>query len=241
MLKKEFRDTLKILLECSSILLVIPLAKILDKLVFHQGWLFRDVFDITFIVILSVFSIFSGLYVFQSEKKDRGFEYLLSLPISRSKIIFCKIFPRLSILLLLLAVTLIFSVFDISLQGCITFITWQLSAVFLTLAIDSLIIHFIGIFILFTLFKLFSNFIFHFINNLGVLQLTSSAFFGELLSSLILLIPLGISFILSFKNFDMKPLKFHTKAYLFITLPAIAVQILILFLYYNKFILIISH
>jgi ABC-type multidrug transport system permease subunit len=241
MLKKEFRDTLKILLECFLILLAIPLAKILDKLVFHLGWSFRDVFDITFIVILFVFSIFSGIYTFQSEKKDRGFEYLLSLPIKRSEIIFCKIFPRLSILLLLLAVTVIFSISGIPLQGFITVITLQLSAVFLTLAIDSLIIHFIGIFILFTLFQLFSNFIFHFTNNLGVLRLTSSALFGELFSSLILLIPLGISFILSFKNFDLKPLKFHTKPYLFITLPAIAMQILILSLYYNKFILVISH
>lgn len=236
MLKKEFRDTLKILLECFLILLAIPIAKILDKLVFHQGWGFRDVFDIPFIVVIFAFSIFSGIYIFQSEKKDRGFEYLLSLPIKRSKIIFCKIFPRLSILLLLLAVTLIFSIFDTPLQGCITVITLHLSATFLTLAVDSLIIHFTGIFILFALFQSFSNLIFHFINKPGVFQLTSSAFFGELFSSLILLIPLGISFILSFKNFDLKPLKFHTKPYLFITVPVIAIQISILLLYYyNKY------
>jgi hypothetical protein len=55
-----------------------------------------------------------------------------------------------------------------------------------------------------------------------------------ILSALLLGIPLGISFLLAFRAFDLKPYKYTIKPYLFIALPLLLVQVVVIFLYYEK-------
>ena len=102
MLRKELTETLKRFLECFLILIGIPVAFLLDKLIIRFGWGFLDIFQGFFIATIVVYAVYSGLTIFQAEKKDRAIEYLLSLPISRKKVIVMKVLPRLAILIFLI-------------------------------------------------------------------------------------------------------------------------------------------
>ena len=93
MLKKEFRDTLRILLESSSLLLSVPLI-ILTTLIMGLKINVVQLIKMISIVTVFAFSGYSGLGMFLWEKRDKGFEYLLTLPISRLKLFIYKLVPR---------------------------------------------------------------------------------------------------------------------------------------------------
>ena len=92
MLRKEITESIKRFLECSVIFVGIPIAYLLDELIIKFGLEFNDLFIGLFIVAAFFYSAYSGITLLQAEKKDRALEYLLSMPISRTKIMLIKIF-----------------------------------------------------------------------------------------------------------------------------------------------------
>ena len=226
MLKKEFLDALKRLLECLLILIAIPISFVWDKVVIKFGWEFSEFFIGTFVAVVVIFSVYSGATIFQSEKKDRAFEYLLSLPISRSRIIINKILPRISILLFLLIVLAFFSGFKSVLISGFTLIVLFFISVFISITVSSVIIGLLGVFLLYYVFY-FTSHIIRFLS--WKLQINITGLFGFMLdqwiSAALLLIPFGIAFWLTFKNFDMKPLKLQIKPYYYIALPSLIIII----------------
>lgn len=88
MLNKEINDALKRLMECALILLGIPVAFILDNIIFKFGWSLSDTMETTLIITAFAYAFYAGFTVFLSEKKDNAFEYLLSLPLPKVKILF---------------------------------------------------------------------------------------------------------------------------------------------------------
>lgn len=106
MLKKEFREIMVPALLRLSILLLFPLLSLLgmtrymDKDSYYQF--------ISFILGLVTIWIAScyGIDAFKYEHKDQAMEYLFSFPLSKFKIALFKLTPRISILMVLIAVNL---------------------------------------------------------------------------------------------------------------------------------------
>jgi hypothetical protein len=233
MLKKEFRDTLRILVESSVMLLAVPLI-ILMSLIMGFTINYVQLIKITAIITVFAFSAYSGLGMFLWEKRDKGFEYLLTLPISRLKLFIFKLLPRFVVLMLFLVTWAL--VFNTSAKDYIVVLIFiQLSAACLSLAFNSYFAAVIGIILLGFFYGLSSRFItFLFIRwqriSIDLFAIISPYF----LAALLLGIPLGISFLLAFRNFDLKPYKYVVKPYLFIALPLLLVQVVVIFWYYDK-------
>lgn len=115
MLKKEFRDIIKPTLIIMCLILILPLINLLnpDSLIFgyqSTNGKMNDIkisqpFDLYIIaIIITIASGAFGSGMFRSEYKDKAFEYLLSSPIPKTKIITLKVFPRLIVIVLFLII-----------------------------------------------------------------------------------------------------------------------------------------
>ncbi len=237
MLKKEALDALKRELECLLILGAVPLAFLWDRLVMKFRWEFRDIFSGVFIMTVIIYAVYAGATIFQSEKKDRAFEYLFSLPVPRSKILLLKILPRMVILVVLVIVLTLFFDMDVSTSG-ITFPLVFLLSSFLSIGVDSIIINLIGVFILyhiqFSLWQILMNFSFlHGLESRGTWLIPTF----QLIAAALLLVPMGTAFWLTFKKMDVKPMKFQMKIYYAIVLPTVIVLITVVALLFKKYLI----
>jgi len=172
----------------------------------------------------------------QAEKKDRALEYLLSVPISRSKIMAMKIFSRLIILLFCILI----------LTFLVDFKTFQMLAIWLiflffisvsfSMVIDSIILGIIGISLIFEVFLLNSR-ILHFVISKTNIEgsLDYLALSSPVLSALLLLIPFGISFWLTFKKMDVRPMKQQIQPYYYIAFPALVIILSFIILNYKNY------
>jgi ABC-type transport system involved in multi-copper enzyme maturation permease subunit len=221
-LKKEFRDAFKIMLQSLAILLLTPAAAVLKWNLSTGQWEFSGLGKPFFITAVVIFAAYSGITIFRAEKKDRAFEYLFSLPVSRWKVLAMKVLPRLAILIVMMAAGGIMGIFtDLPadmISVCILFLT----AICVSLAGDSLFSNFIAVFLL--------NYVLYYTSLvLGFVtmkyQLFGSAkplfWLSQLLPAALLLIPMAAAFILTYKNFDAKPLKWQIKPYLYLGVPTV--------------------
>ncbi len=222
MLKKELLDTIKILAQCLLLLFIIPIARVMGWQVFHRQWEISGIFQPVYIAIVIIFAAYSGVTLFQAEKKNRAIEYLLSLPLSRWKMITSKILPRLAALVLLIAVGFMLSVLKEGAADTISLLILFASALFLSLAVESVLTGLMGVFII--------NVILYYSSLITSYLTMTHQWFGsevpifflsQILPALSLLIPLAAAFILTLKNFDAKPLKWQAKPYIFIALPVV--------------------
>jgi ABC-type Na+ efflux pump permease subunit len=235
---KEIKDTLKTLGYCLFLLLFIPLAMLMDWHIFHSQWEVSGIFAPVFVAIVLLFAGYSGVSIFQTEKKDRALEYLLSLPVSIGKILAIKILPRLTMLLLLVVVGGILSIFRTVISDAISVIIVFFIAVFISLAVDSLINAMIGV-LLVNIILYYTSIITSYLTiEYRLLGSTEPIFWlSYLLPGLLLLVPLAVAFGLTIKNFDLKPLKWQAKPYLVIALPSAALLLLFIMLFIKKYLI----
>jgi ABC-type transport system involved in multi-copper enzyme maturation permease subunit len=237
MLKKEAWDALKRELECLLILGVIPLAFLWDRFIKKFDYEFRDFFSAIIIASVILYAAYAGATVFQSEKKDRAFEYLFSLPVSRSKILLMKILPRLVILIFLVLILVLFFKLNLSAFGIAFLLIFFVSA-FLSFGIDSFIFTFIGAVILYFVFHflwqiLVNFFFFHGLESRGLwIEPTF-----QTIAAALLLVPMGTAFWLTFKKMDVKPVKLQMKTYYSIVLPTLVILIVFVSLMFKKYLL----
>ena len=235
MLRKEIIESLKRFLECFVIFLGLPIAFLLDRLIMKFGWEFKDLFLALFFVAVFFYSVYSGITIMQAEKKDRALEYLLSMPISRSKIMLMKIFSRLIIL--------IFCIFILAFL--VNFKTFQMLTIWLiflffisvtfSMVIDSIILGIIGISLIFLVFELNSRTLNFLVGKTDIEgSLDYLALLSPVLSALLLLIPFGISFWLTYKKMDVKPMKQQIQPYYYIAFPALVIILSFIILYYKN-------
>jgi hypothetical protein len=235
MLKKEFSDALRKLIECLILLLAVPLAVLWDKFVIHFGWSYRDVFNFVFQVTIVIYPIYSGMTIFQSEIKNKAFEYLFSLPVSRWKIVLHKIFWRAAFFLLLLGVSSFFSVFkNVWINGFNLIILFLIS-IFLSFTLSSVVIGPIGVGLVYLIIYLNSQIINYLLWRAEKVTFNLTSFLSSFISAALLLIPLGMTFWLTFKNMDVKSLKLQLKYYKLIALPSIGTLILFAILFYGRY------
>lgn len=237
MLKKEFLDAFKKFMECMILLLGVPLGVVFDKLIIHDGWKLSEIFNFVFLVTIIAYPLAAGLTIFQSEKKDRAFEYLISLPLSRFETIMYKIAPRFFFLLLLIFASTFFSIFDnIWINGFNLIVVFFISS-FLSISVNSFVIGVFGVSFIYSGYYQASRMI-HFIfvgwDPLKYNIFSTEALLFELLTAALLLIPMGTAFWITFKNFDVKPLKWQLKSYLLIVLPTVLVFYTFVTLFFNK-------
>lgn len=236
MLKKEILDASKRLIECLLVLIAIPIALIWDKVFINFRWEFSAIFDAVFIITVVVYSIYSGATIFQSEKKDRAFEYLLSMPLTRMKIIIYKIFPRISILALMIIGLALFSGFKISLTNVLPLIFLFLISAFISFTMSSVIMGFIGVFVVYVVFHFTSRILAFIALKHNILSdMATGSLLIHLVSTFILLIPFGIAFWKTIKNLDVKPLKLQMQPYYYIALPSLFAIIIFLVLFYDNY------
>jgi ABC-type transport system involved in multi-copper enzyme maturation permease subunit len=237
MLNKEFRDTLKRLGECFFILIGVPLGYLWDRIVVRFRWDFWSIFNAVFVAFIFVYAAYSGATIFLAEKKDRAFEYLFSLPVSRTRILATKLLPRLGSLLVLYAVLTILSKrsFFSSVGLMLAFIFSV--GVFLSLAIDSVVIGLLGILLLSGLYYfMLPTFSFMAWKLHLIPSLISSRMIILPLCVIILLLPFGIAFWQVYSHLDSRPLNLQMKRYYLISLPSLLVLISLIMMFYGKYV-----
>jgi len=226
MLKKESLEALRRVVESMLVLFAIPLALLWDRFVIKFGWDFSDIFNVVLVATVVAFAVYSGATIFQSEKKDRAFEYLFSLPVSRFEILKIKILPRLMMLLALIVILAFFTGLKSSFDNGITFLFLFFISIFLSLTIHSVIIGLLGVMLLYYIYYFIYRILLYFplrydLRITGFLGLS----LGKLIPALLLLIPFGIAFWLTFKKMDVKPMKLQTKTYYIIILSTLTILI----------------
>ncbi len=234
MFKKEFKDTMRVLLESSLLLLSIPVVMLVSLLFGLEAPTEELIISVALLTVFA-FSGYSGLTLFRAEKRDKGFEYVLSLPISHCKLFLYKIAPRFILLLIILAIGMIF--LNMSFIGVgLPLVGLQIGAAFLSLAVDSYYFGIIGLFLLGFFYSLFNQTLELAIFVFGRKGFTFLYSFSPIYISMLLLgIPLGISFFLALKKLDFKSYKQSLKPYLYIALPVLLLQAVIFLIFYEKY------
>lgn len=166
MLIKESKEVLKqtLILIISVFFLIYPIyliASIFTKHIF----VFSEYFLMFYQLFIFFFSFFLGISLFSKEIRNNGFEYLLTLPFSRTKLLLYKIVPRiiaLALLYLIYLVLLITSKSDPFLIAPVSFISLYFSLFFISTSLSVLRGNFVGnsIFtgLMFIIFLVASNF-----------------------------------------------------------------------------------
>jgi len=238
MLKKEFSDALKQFMECMLLLLGVPLGVVFDKLIIHYGWKLADIFHFVFLITMIIYPVVAGLAIFQSERKDKAFEYLFSLPLSRLEALRYKIAPRFLFLLLLIIASIFFSIFkNIWINGLYLIVVFFISA-FMSISVTSFVLGAVGVSFIFSAYYLASTMI-HLIfigwDPSKYNKFSTGALLSDLLAAALLLIPIGTAFWMTFKKFDVKPLKSQLKFYYYIAVPTISAFYIFIILLFKKF------
>lgn len=107
MLKKEFREIIVPALLRLSILLMFPLISLLEVGQYISGPSYYMFISFTLGLLTIWIASTYGIDAFRNEHKDQALEYLFSFPLSKFKIALYKIIPRISILLVLIAINLV--------------------------------------------------------------------------------------------------------------------------------------
>jgi hypothetical protein len=239
MLKKEFRDTVRRLMECLLLLLAVPIAYATDRFVVRFGTEFTEIAEFVTMAVVVIFAFYAGATVFQAEKRDRAFEYLFSLPLTRRRILGYKLLPRLAAILILVLLLIPFlGGSDAARLGIALFLLFLL-ALFLSIPVNSVVICFFGVGMLFYLFSLSSQMFYYLMIHLWRQNLSPynprEQYSSMILAALLLLSPLSVAFWKTFKNLDLKPLRRQLKPYLMIALPSILIIITLAVLFFDVY------
>ncbi len=238
MLKKEISDSLKTFILCSLLFLGVPLGYALDKLIIHFGWTLSEIFNFMYLMTLIAFPLAAGLTIFQWEKKDRAFEYLFSLPLSRLQILMYKILPRLVILLILIIASTFFKVYvNIWTNGFNLVVLFLISMV-LSISFTSSSLAVIGVAFFFYVYYTGSRILMIFTGwdpGKSFPDSILTTVLHSMLTAALLLIPLGTAFWLTFKKMDIRPLKLQMRSYYLIVLPTLVIFITFIIVFFKKY------
>lgn len=227
MFKKEFRDGLRILVQCLGIFLVYPALRVLDWDLGYPQWDFKGSWDFLYTIFAAVFAGYSGVALLASEKTDGGMEYLFTLPVSRGYIVANKIGARLLLLAPVYLLGVVSGALTHPAADGLSLLLLFCFAVSVGLAVDSVFLGVLGVLIL--------QFIIYFaalmVQYLQPAELGASL----LLPGLVLAIPALLAFWISFKRMDLRPRDYHVKPYLWILLPSVLLTLAFVIFNYRGF------
>jgi hypothetical protein len=230
MLKKEIDDVLKQIIYFIALVLLLPAILVITTIISDQSYL--SVFFPLFQFGLIFWAFFMGSSLFSLEHGQRGMEYLLSLPYSRLQLIGFKILPRIiSVIIFFVAFWILYNAGGEDLAALpfsiFTVIYFFLFLISLSLSASSenfLVLFVASFFSLFIFFGLLSLILWLVMLIKGIpFSLLFFRYFSwehaTYLSAFIILVgsvfllPFLISFVLSFKKFDIRPAKVYNKRY----------------------------
>ena len=232
MLRKEIRDALKRFVESLVVLAVIPFMYLWDKLLMKKGLDYASLIDTGFVITLLFYAVYAGATVFQAERKDRAFEYLFSLPLTRRKIILAKILPRLGLLLVLVGAATLAVGGGLPAKIAVTVIVLFFSSLFLSLGVSSIVINLFGVMLMYLIFFQGGHVFGYLLLKLGGIFASHLGWsVTQIISAAVLLVPFGLAFWLTFRKMDARPFKLQMKTYYAITLPTLFVLVLLIALF----------
>lgn len=98
---KETRETLKQAAFVMSFFTLVPLLFLLDISLYRTGMTLMEYLSNGMDLFILITSLYLAYNMFKPEEDDGASEYLLSLPVSRMKLLACKTLPRVSVALVL--------------------------------------------------------------------------------------------------------------------------------------------
>ena len=245
MLKKEISDVLRHNFFFILFILLLPAFLVVTRILPNQSY--YSVFFPLFQFGLLFWAFFMGTSLFSVERGQRGMEYLLSLPLSRYKLIGLKILPRFIAILIFYLIFLILYLGEGSNYAAlslVSFTTVYFSFYLISLSFSASSDNFLVLFVV----SLLSLFIFLALGY-SVFWLTVKAkgyiyyvvrispfITGELESFIVilipfvaffLLIPLLIAFGLAIKKIDARPPRVYNKRFIKFLAPLFALGLLI--------------
>jgi len=239
MLKKEFKEIIKqatlFFLLMGFLILVFKIRSVFGDYKFN----FTEYFLIFYQLFIFIFSFFFGISMFSNEIRNNGFEYMLTLPFSRAKLLMIKILPRLAVLILLYLVYLILLSLSASDPFLITPVLFN-SLYFSLFLVSTSFSVLRGNFVANSLFTLFSFFFLIVAANL-IAWLVTINYFGKSMSfklsvftveghypfnsdmvpvlGFLLAIPFTISLFYGFKKYDIRSPKRYMKRFSILFVP----------------------
>ncbi len=229
MLRKEIRDALKRFVESLVALILIPFVYAWDKLITKAGLDYKSLLQTGFVVTLLIFSVYAGATLFQSERKDRAFEYLFSLPLSRTEIILAKVLPRLGFLILLAGAATLVVGRELLQEAGIIFLLLFFSSIFLSIGVFSVILNLFGVGLIYLIYFQGQLIVSSFLLKLGLSS--HGLWVASVISAAVLLIPFGIAFWLTFMKIDVRPIKLQLRTYYAIVLPTLIILVSLIVAY----------
>jgi hypothetical protein len=142
------------------------------------------------------------------------------------------------LLLLLIFISVPFSVFDNNWFNGFNLVVLFLISVVMSISFSSLLIGVIGIYFFFYVYYQTSQIINLFFIGFDIQKIDSAfppGFHSSLLVAAFLLIPLGIAFWVTFKKLDVKPLKRQMKFYYSVVLPTLVVFVSFIILTFKRY------
>jgi len=238
MFKKELSDSLKTLWIGIPFALLVVFLKVFLRRSQSFFWDADSLLNLTFTSTTLIFAALAGLTLFRTEKRDRGYEYLFSLPYSRLKLLAFKVLPRLLILSGLFLIGGLFSVFDSFFADIFSILVVFCFSLFISLAVDSFFMGLMGVIIL-------NNILYFVVIVIGYLKMDQAAdsalvsppgfFMAQFLPAVILLLGLGTAFWKTFKRLDLKPLNRQIGSYLLYVLPVIFIYLGFILLHFKGY------
>jgi len=249
MLKKEINDVLKQIVFFTAAVLLLPAFLIITTIISDQSYF--SVFFPLFQFGLIFGAFFMGSSLFSLEHGQRGMEYLLSLPYSRLQLIGFKILPRIiTVMIFFVAFWILYNAggedlaaFPFAPFSAIYFflflISLSLSAnsenflVLFVASFFSLFICFGLLFLILWLVMLIKGIPFSplFLRYFFTWEHAAEASAFILFVASIFLLPFLISFILSFKKYDIRPAKVYNRRYFKFFTPILILGFIVSFLF----------
>jgi len=237
MLKKEFINVLKLTILFCLVIAILPVILLATKIISDMSYI--DVFFPVLYFGMSLVAIFMGVSLFTVDRRQGGMEYILSLPYSRLKLLSLKILPRFIIVLIfyiaaLASYKLTGEDYPVSSVIYFTIIYFSLFLIAISLSANSdkfFVLSIISIFFSIIYFAL------PFLMYWGVDLIKGSYFLAEssthwpfLFAAVVLVLPFIISFILSFRRPDIRPVKVYNRRYFKYFAPILALGLIFSFL-----------
>jgi hypothetical protein len=242
MLKKEFKEVFKQSLFFVVFVIVFPILASLLSLVFKWSLTYNDIFFPVYQVGMFIFAVVTGLTLFSAEKRQGGMEYLLTLPLSRLRLLGLKVLPRFVALGAFL--TLFWLLLQLqatsgngkSVESLLILPTLYLAylvfwafiiSVSLSAFHDNIILLAFGILFIFAVHSLFIAKVQDILWQVFGQYLEMSFLLFAVLSIFGFLIPFAIPFVLAFRKFDLHPAGRFNRHYLKVFVPLLIICLFI--------------
>ncbi|GEM_PF-5690834 len=222
MWKKEFKYTLKKAVLVTMFPLVVPIMALIAHGMLNDKKILYDIFVSSWWVVLILSSLTIPGSSFQQERKEKAWEYLLSTPTKKGKILLYKLVPRFAVFMVILILTLVFFHFTSSFSSNILYRPAGLILLPMLLFVSALslsIFEMRDVMALFAfLFYLFSTIVAGFIKRVFHIKIAGIPFNSFAVAWFISLTVFAIitlaGFIVVFSRFDLKPESVHRKKFL---------------------------